>query len=157
METIGARYFNRGYLKAGNKLDRIELSLRDVQGYWSHTLSTAGGTPVAQSNLSGNETIKGRSPKASVAAYKVCWHTSCNEGDVLNDFEVAIDGKVDILPVSLGGEGAGSEYLSSRSAVGSFHAVRSRITVVFSASIHGLGLSTVSNVALGCLRSPLVQ
>ena len=81
-KLIGARYFNKGYtayLKTLNSLlspvhNSTLFSTRDHEGDGTHTLSTAGGNFVPGANVfgNGNGTAKGGSPKARLAAYKVC-------------------------------------------------------------------------------------
>ncbi|MBA0625493.1 hypothetical protein Godav_010683, partial [Gossypium davidsonii] len=135
-KLIGAKYFNRGY-KAylGEKLNATFKTVRDHEGHGSHTLSTAGGNFVDGASVFGygNGTAKGGSPKARVAAYKVCWPpvngNQCFDADIMAAFDAAISDGVDVLSVSLGGEPA--EFFEDGIAIGSFHAVKKGISVVF--------------------------
>lgn len=114
-------------------------------------MSTAGGNFVQGASVFGygNGTAKGGSPKARVAAYRVCWPpimgNECFDSDILAAFDMAIDDGVDVLSVSLGGD-AGA-YVNDSVAIGSFHAVKHGIVVVTSAGNSGPGPGTVSNVA----------
>ncbi|KAF3321460.1 Subtilisin-like protease SBT5.3 [Carex littledalei] len=72
-KLIGARYFNKGYeAYEGAPLNISFQTPRDTDGHGTHTLSTAGGTFVANASFFGygNGTAKGGSPHARVAAYK---------------------------------------------------------------------------------------
>lgn len=127
-------------------------SARDYEGHGSHTLSTAGGNFVHDASVLGvfNGTAKGGSPKARVAAYKVCWPSinelgGCFDADILHAFEAAIQDGVDVLSLSLGG--TASPYFDDGIAIGAFHAVRNGIVVVCSAGNHGPQPGSVSNVA----------
>ncbi|XP_060188842.1 subtilisin-like protease SBT5.3 isoform X2 [Lycium barbarum] len=150
-KLIGARYFNKGYATLAGSLNSTSNTPRDTDGHGSHTLSTAGGSFVKGSSVFGygNGTAKGGSPKARVAAYKVCWTpimgNECFDADVLAAFDMAIHDGVDVLSVSLGGEAAA--YANDSVAIGSFHAVKHGIVVVTSAGNSGPGAGTVSNVA----------
>ncbi|KAI4357279.1 hypothetical protein L6164_001239 [Bauhinia variegata] len=100
---------------------------RDVDGHGSHTLSTAGGSFVPGVSIFGNGfgTAKGGSPKARVAAYKVCWpdisetmRGGCFDADVLAGFEAAISDNVDlprgiVVVNSAGNEGPRPETVAS--------------------------------------------
>lgn len=124
---------------------------RDTEGHGSHTLSTAGGNFVPGASVFGlgNGTAKGGSPRARVAAYKVCWPpvggNECFDADILAGFEAAIHDGVDVLSVSLGGDP--SPFFNDSVAIGSFHAVKHGIVVVCSAGNSGPSDGTVSNVA----------
>ncbi|CAN6448204.1 unnamed protein product [Victoria cruziana] len=152
-KLIGARYYNKGYVAAvgtaGSPDDHI--SPRDERGHGTHTLSTASGSPVRDASLFGlaKGTAKGGSPRARVAAYKVCWaHTasgSCFFADLLAAFDDAIGDGVDVITISIGGEL--EDYFSDASAIGSFHAISQGIPVTISAGNGGPGLGSVTNVA----------
>jgi len=145
-KLIGARYFYKGFLANPGRAKNVSLhSARDSEGHGSHTLSTAGGNFVANASVFGygNGTASGGSPKARVAAYKVCWD-GCYDADILAGFEAAISDGVDVLSVSLGG--SPEEYSEGSISIGSFHAVANNIIVVASGGNSGPGPSTVSNL-----------
>ncbi|XP_078432051.1 subtilisin-like protease SBT5.3 [Wolffia australiana] len=150
-KLIGARYFNKGFVAAVGALPASKNSPRDTTGHGTHTLSTAGGNFVAGVNVfgQGNGTAKGGSPRARVAAYKVCWEsasgTGCYDADILAAFDAAIRDGVDVISGSLGGSPA--EYSFDPIAIGSFLAVKKGITVVLSAGNQGPKPGSVSNVA----------
>ncbi|XP_058197603.1 subtilisin-like protease SBT5.4 [Rhododendron vialii] len=151
-KLIGAKYFLEGYIKGGGTAQPEMHSARDYEGHGSHTLSTAGGNFVHDASVLGvfNGTAKGGSPKARVAAYKVCWPSinllgGCFDADILNAFEAAIQDGVDVLSLSLGG--TASPYFNDGIAIGAFHAVRNGIVVVCSAGNDGPNPGSVSNVA----------
>ncbi|KAL5802079.1 hypothetical protein ACOSQ4_030384 [Xanthoceras sorbifolium] len=156
-KLIGSRYFSKGYVEyarshSTNFTFGYNVSTaRDLNGHGSHTLSTAGGSFVAKASVFGNGKgiAKGGSPKARVAAYKVCWSPidgqECFEADILAGFEAAISDGVDVLSVSLGGSPI--EFFSDGIAIGSFHAVKHGIVVVASAGNSGPTPESVSNVA----------
>ncbi|KAG0458851.1 hypothetical protein HPP92_021979 [Vanilla planifolia] len=125
---------------------------RDTDGHGTHTLSTAGGSPVHGANVLGfgNGTAKGGSPRARVAAYKVFWPYKdyglfCFGADILAAFDAAIYDGVDVLSVSLGGYS--TNYFDDGIAIGAFHAILNGISVVASAGNSGPDLGTVENVA----------
>lgn len=144
-KLVGVRFFSQGS-------DALFSSARDTDGHGSHTLSTAGGNFVDGVNVfgNGNGTAKGGSPKAHVAAYKVCWPimntVSCYFADILAGFEAAISDGVDVISVSLGGRQP-EELFSDPISIGSFHAVSNGIVVVSSAGNRGPYPGTISNVA----------
>ncbi|CAN6574056.1 unnamed protein product [Malus baccata var. baccata] len=150
-KLIGARYFNKGYAAATGPLNSSFNSPRDDDGHGSHTLSTAGGNFVTGASVFGfgNGTAKGGSPKARVAAYKVCWPpvdgTKCFHADILAAFDAAIDDGVDVLSVSLGGDP--TTFFSDSISIGAFHAVKHGIVVVCSAGNSGPAEGTVSNIS----------
>ncbi|CAB4305029.1 unnamed protein product [Prunus armeniaca] len=150
-KLIGARYYNKGYAAAAGTLNSSFDSPRDNEGHGSHTLSTAGGNFVTGASVFGfgNGTAKGGSPKARVAAYKVCWPpvngNECFDADILAAFDIAIHDGVDVLSVSLGGDP--SAFFNDSVAIGAFHAVKHGIVVVCSAGNSGPAEGTVSNVA----------
>ncbi|KAD0494643.1 hypothetical protein E3N88_44184 [Mikania micrantha] len=151
-KLIGAKYYNKGYQASYMKMDPSMKNARDHEGHGSHTLSTAGGNFVPGVSVNGVwlGTAKGGSPRARVAAYKVCWPPTllggeCDDADIVKGFESAIHDGVDVLSVSLGGLPA--DYMDDGLAIASFHAVKKGITVVFSAGNDGPYPGTVTNVA----------
>ncbi|KAJ0082581.1 hypothetical protein Patl1_09640 [Pistacia atlantica] len=150
-KLIGARYFNKGYDAFAGKSAHYNVSARDYAGHGSHTLSTAGGNFVPGASVFGfgNGTAKGGSPRARVAAYKVCWPpvngSECFDADILKGFDHAIHDGVDVISVSLGG--AASDYFYDGISIGSFHAIKNGITVVCSGGNSGPYLGTVSNLS----------
>ncbi|KAG0500104.1 hypothetical protein HPP92_000176 [Vanilla planifolia] len=124
-----------------------------MAGHGTHTLSTAGGSPVTGASVLGygKGTAKGGSPRARVAAYKVCWPAvdgsggGCFDADILAAFEAAIKDGVDVLSVSLGGETF--DYMGDGIAIGAFHAISHGISVVTSAGNDGPSPGSVTNVA----------
>ncbi|KAJ1398073.1 Peptidase S8/S53 domain [Sesbania bispinosa] len=151
-KLIGARYFYKGFKAAVEKeLNTSFNSARDTEGHGSHTLSIAGGNFVSGVSVfgHGNGTASGGSPKARVAAYKVCWPDSsgggCSDADVLAAFDAAIADGVDVISVSLGSDEP-SEFFESGISIGSFHAVANGIIVVSSAGNSGPSPETVANL-----------
>ncbi|KAI5417289.1 hypothetical protein KIW84_042048 [Lathyrus oleraceus] len=146
-KLIGARYFKKGFLAETNGAPNATVdSARDTQGHGTHTLSTAGGNFVAGVNVLGygNGTASGGSPKARVAAYKVCWE-GCYDADILAGFEAAISDGVDVLSVSLGGH-LPPEFSTNVISIGSFHAIANNIIVVASGGNSGPEPFSVVNV-----------
>nr|XP_009396094.1 PREDICTED: subtilisin-like protease SBT5.3 [Musa acuminata subsp. malaccensis] len=150
-KLIGARYFNKAYEVMVGPLNATFRSPRDYDGHGTHTLSTAAGGAVPGANIFGygNGTAKGGSPRARVAAYKVCWPpvngSECFDADIVAAFDAAIEDGVDVISVSLGGDPV--DYFRDGLAIGSFHAVRKGITVACSAGNSGPQLATVSNLS----------
>ncbi|XP_022927103.1 subtilisin-like protease SBT5.4 [Cucurbita moschata] len=156
-KLIGAKYFNQGliaYLKSHNLTDELPLivnSTRDYVGHGTHTLSTAGGSYVSGVSVfgSGIGTAKGGSPKARVAAYKVCWPFrnggGCYDADIFDGFDQAIHDGVDVLSLSIGSPP--DEYYDDTIAIASFHALKKGIPVVCSAGNSGPSMATATNIA----------
>ncbi|KAF3321451.1 Subtilisin-like protease SBT5.3 [Carex littledalei] len=148
-KLIGARYFSKGSEAVYGPLN-VTYTPRDKSGHGTHTLSTAGGTFVANASFfgHGSGTAKGGSPYARVATYKVCWleaGRSCNDADIIAAFDAAISDGVHVVSVSLGGPPG--DYFEDGIAIGSFHAVKNGIKVVCSAGNSGPTAGTVSNLA----------
>jgi subtilisin family serine protease len=97
----------------------------------------------------GGGTARGGSPRARVAAYRVCFRpingSECFDADVLAGFEAAIADGVHVISASVGGDA--TDYLEDAVAIGSLHAVKAGVTVVCSASNSGPDPGTVTNVA----------
>lgn len=154
-KLIGARYFNKGYLAAlsiTNSTNSTEVdSPRDYDGHGTHTLSTAGGSFVQGASVFGfgKGVAKGGSPRARVAAYKVCWPpingSECFDADILAAFDAAIADGVHVISASLGGNP--SPYFNDSLSIGSFHATQKSIIVVCSAGNSGPADGTVVNVS----------
>ena len=152
---IGARFFNKAYEATISKLLPSQHTARDFEGHGTHTLSTAGGNFVAGASVfgNGNGTAKGGSPRARVAAYKVCWSTtdesSCHGADVLSAIDHAISDGVDVISVSAGGttELSPGEIFTDEVSIGAFHALGKKIVVVASAGNEGPTPGSVVNVA----------
>ncbi|CAN1747667.1 Subtilisin-like protease SBT3.15 [Linum perenne] len=149
-KLIGARYFNKGILEVGGAAAAVDFpsdlySTRDFSGHGTYTLSIAAGNFVPGANFSGAApgVAKGGSPRARVASYKTCY---CYDSDILSAFEAAISDGVDVLSVSLGGQGK-IELFEDALAIGAFHAVMAGIPFVAAAGNDGPGLGTVVNVA----------
>jgi hypothetical protein len=150
--VIGARYFNQGFSAGtGVHLNESYNTARDQDGHGTHTLSTAGGNCGAGASVfgNGNGTAKGGSPKARVAAYKVCWSvsntSSCFDADLMAAFEAAITDGVDVLSVSVGG--GPTEFFNDGMSIGAFHAVKHGIVVVCSAGNDGPTPGSATNLA----------
>ncbi|KAL3753123.1 hypothetical protein ACJRO7_000509 [Eucalyptus globulus] len=150
-KLIGARYFNQGYAVASGPLNASFDTPRDNEGHGSHTLSTAGGNFVAGASVfsHGPGTAKGGSPKARVAAYKVCWppvdDNGCFDADIVAGFDAAIHDGVDVISVSVGSPASPLFY--DGISIGSFHAVTNGIVVVCSAGNAQPGYETVTNIS----------
>ncbi|KAM0051819.1 putative tripeptidyl-peptidase II [Helianthus debilis subsp. tardiflorus] len=152
-KLIGAKYYNKGYQASNGMLMKHSMNTaRDHEGHGSHTLSTAGGNLVPGVSINGirTGTAKGGSPRARVAAYKVCWPPgllggTCDDADIIKGFESAIHDGVDVISVSLGGPPG--DYMNDGLAIASFHAVKKGVTVVFSAGNDGPIPGSVTNVA----------
>ncbi|KAL2317001.1 hypothetical protein Fmac_030877 [Flemingia macrophylla] len=153
-KLIGARVFLKNYEAEVEAVDGKHRSARDFVGHGSHTLSTAGGNFVRGAHVegNGNGTAKGGSPRARLAAYKVCWHKfdtgGCQDADILQAFDHAIHDGVDIISFSVGRPQPYSEALfTDGTSIGSFHAVSNNILVVCSAGNDGPAPLSVTNVA----------
>ncbi|XP_062079029.1 subtilisin-like protease SBT5.4 isoform X2 [Humulus lupulus] len=160
-KLIGAKYFNKGFIAHLKALNASSIppsirnlnkfTSRDTQGHGTHTLSTAGGSFIPGANIlgNGNGTAKGGSPKARVAAYKICWPPlngdACFDADVLAAFDAAISDGVDVISASFGGPP--NEFFNDTTSIGSFHATMNNIAVVASAGNDGPDPQTVSNVS----------
>nr|XP_017224715.1 PREDICTED: subtilisin-like protease SBT5.4 isoform X2 [Daucus carota subsp. sativus] len=150
-KLIGAKYYNKAYKRYTGRFNASLNTARDYEGHGTHTLSTAGGNFVSGANVSGhgNGIAKGGSPRARVAAYKVCWPpvngSECYDSDIMKGIDTAIHDGVDVLSVSLGGKP--SDYFSDGIAIGAFHAVKKGMVVVCSAGNDGPAYRTVSNLA----------
>ncbi|RDX61014.1 Subtilisin-like protease, partial [Mucuna pruriens] len=154
-KLIGARFFSKAYEAYNGELDQSRKTARDFEGHGTHTLSTAGGNFVEGASVFGvgNGTAKGGSPRARVAAYKVCWSptdpASCYGADVLAAIDEAISDGVDVISLSAGGSYVVTpeELFTDEVSIGAFHAIARNILLVASAGNDGPTPETVVNVA----------
>ncbi|XP_061353263.1 subtilisin-like protease SBT5.4 isoform X2 [Gastrolobium bilobum] len=151
-KLIGARFFSKGYESKFGKLNTSLYTTRDVLNHGTATLSIAGGNLVQGASVFGfgNGTAKGGSPRAHVAAYKVCWlgtiQIECTDADIIEAFEAAISDGVDVISCSLG-HPTPKEFFEDGVSIGAFHAVANGIIVVASGGNKGPEPGTVTNVA----------
>ncbi|WVZ06704.1 hypothetical protein V8G54_020050 [Vigna mungo] len=154
-KLIGARFFNKAFQAYNGPLVAPLQTARDLMGHGTHTLSTAGGNfvPRARVFAVGNGTAKGGSPRARVAAYKVCWDladpSGCYGADMLSAIDQAIDDGVDLINLSIGGfhDVSPEGILTDEVSIGAFHAISRNILLVASAGNDGPVPGSVVNVA----------
>ncbi|KAL1360684.1 subtilisin-like protease Glyma18g48580 [Arachis hypogaea] len=154
-KLIGARFFIGTFEAYYGKLDEKLKTARDFVGHGTHTLSTAGGNFVEGASVFavGNGTAKGGSPRARVAAYKVCWSlqdaSDCFGGDILSAIDQAINDGVDIISISIGDQYLvhPEDIFTDEISIGSFHAISNNILFVASGGNDGPTPRTVANVA----------
>lgn len=148
-KLIGARFFCKGYEAILGPIDESteSKSPRDDDGHGTHTATTAAGSATTSANLFGyaSGTARGMAPHARIAAYKACWLGGCFTSDILAAMEKAIDERVDILSMSIGG--SISEYYRDTVAVGAFTAMKKGILVSCSAGNAGPDSGSLSNLA----------
>ncbi|XP_058737534.1 subtilisin-like protease Glyma18g48580 [Vicia villosa] len=154
-KLIGARFFSKAYEAYYGKLRPSLLTARDFVGHGTHTLSTAGGNfvPGASIFAIGNGTVKGGSPRARVATYKVCWSLTdaadCLGADVLAAIDQAISDGVDIISLSAAGQYLVNpeDIFTDEVSIGAFHALSRNVLLVASAGNDGPTPGSVVNVA----------
>lgn len=145
---------SNGFEAKYGKLNASLYTARDDLGHGTPTLSIAGGSFVPGASVLGfgNGTAKGGSPRARVAAYKVCWLSNsiiepdCTDADVMAAFEAAISDGVDVISFSLG-KTIPPEFFEDGFSIGAFHAIANGLMVVAGAGNGGPGSGTVTNVA----------
>jgi len=154
-KLIGARFFNKAFEVYNGELVPSMQTARDFMGHGTHTLSTAGGNFVGGASVFavGNGTVKGGSPRARVAAYKVCWSLTdpagCYGADVLAAIDQAIDDGVDVINLSAGGSYVATPegIFTDEVSIGAFHAISRNVLLVASAGNDGPTPGSVVNVA----------
>ncbi|CAM8990765.1 unnamed protein product [Rhodiola kirilowii] len=156
-KVIGARFFAKGHEAAGpggfgGINGTIEfMSPRDSDGHGTHTASTAAGRHSFHASMSGYAPgiAKGVAPKARIAAYKVCWHTSgCFDSDILAAFDKAVTDGVDVISISIGGgDSVSAPYYLDPIAIGAYGAAAHGVFVSSSAGNDGPGGMSVTNIA----------
>jgi subtilisin family serine protease len=151
-KLIGARFFIRGHRVANSpeespNMPREYISARDSTGHGTHTASTVGGSSVSMANVLGNGAgvARGMAPGAHIAVYKVCWFNGCYSSDILAAIDVAIQDKVDVLSLSLGGFPI--PLYDDTIAIGPFRAMERGISVICAAGNNGPIESSVANTA----------
>lgn len=148
-KIVGARMFYRGYEAASGRINEQEeyKSPRDQDGHGTHTAATVAGTSVHGANLLGYAygTARGMSPRARIAAYKVCWIGGCFSSDILSAVDRAVADGVDVLSISLGG-GVSSYHRDSLS-IAAFGAMERGVFVSCSAGNGGPDPVSLTNVS----------
>ncbi|KAH0905546.1 hypothetical protein HID58_037373, partial [Brassica napus] len=149
---VQTTYSYKGHRVANSPLDspnmpREYISARDSTGHGTHTASTAGGSSVSMASVLGNGAgvASGMAPGAHVAVYKVCWFNGCYSSDILAAIDVAIQDKVDVLSLSLGGFPI--PLYDDTIAIGTFRATEHGISVVCAGGNNGPLASSVANTA----------
>nr|ACN85198.1 subtilisin-like protease precursor [Oryza glaberrima] len=153
-KLIGARYFNNGYAKViGVPLNDTHKTPRDGNGHGTLHVGHRRRfwlCAAPRRSASSAASARGGSPRARVAAYRVCYppfngSDACYDSDILAAFEAAIADGVHVISASVGADP--NDYLEDAIAIGALHAVKAGITVVCSASNFGPDPGTVTNVA----------
>lgn len=141
-KIIGARYYNN----LNKYYEKDIKSPRDSEGHGTHTASTAAGRKVVGASYYGlaEGLLRGGSPNARIAVYKVCWELGCPLVDILAAFDDAIADGVDIISVSLG-VSFPVPYFKDSIAIGSFHAMKHGVLTSNSAGNNGPLRGWVSN------------
>lgn len=133
-KIIGARWYNNDL--NSKDLQGEYLSARDSNGHGTHTASTAAGVLVKNVSVHGLAAgaARGGAPRARLAIYKACWGSngSCSDAAVLKAIDDAIHDGVDVLSLSLGGNGYPEGSLKG-------------ITLVFAGGNDGPSMQTIDN------------
>ncbi|XP_039121920.1 subtilisin-like protease SBT3.3 [Dioscorea cayenensis subsp. rotundata] len=137
-KIIGARWYNNDL--NSKDLQGEYLSARDSNGHGTHTASTAAGVLVKNVSVHGLAAgaARGGAPRARLAIYKACWGSngSCSDAAVLKAIDDAIHDGVDVLSLSIGGNG----YPEA-----SLNAVAKGVSLVFAGGNDGPVTHTVEN------------
>ncbi|GLJ22466.1 hypothetical protein SUGI_0423040 [Cryptomeria japonica] len=153
-KLIGARYFNRGFVAQGHKLNEKDFnSTRDFYGHGTFIASVVGAQAFAGANVFGLGTgvAKGVAPHVRLAIYKVIWHDTTSSIEIITDLDIiramdqALADGVDIISISLGV--ASSDYKQNPVAISALKAAQDGVLVVAAASNDGPNPGTVKNDA----------
>ncbi|XP_065029197.1 subtilisin-like protease 4 [Musa acuminata AAA Group] len=119
----------------------------DADGHGTHTASTAAGNFLNNASYYGlaGGTAAGIAPHAHLAIYKVCITGRCQLSDVLAGIDAAVGDGVDVISISIGGDGTPLDY--DLLAIGAFGAVKKGIFVSCAGGNSGPGERTVANEA----------
>ncbi|XP_047182022.1 cucumisin, partial [Vigna umbellata] len=145
-KIIGAKYF---HMEGSYEKDEL-ISPRDSDGHGTHCASTAAGNSVEFASFFGlaSGTARGGVPSARIAVYKPCWSSGCDDADILQAFDEAIEDGVDIISISLGPRIVEhNDYFNDIYAIGSFHAMKKGILTSTSAGNTGPEFYTISKNA----------
>ncbi|CAN1332752.1 Subtilisin-like protease 4 [Linum perenne] len=142
-KLIGAKSFILAAKKKGAASSPI-----DEDGHGTHTSSTAAGNFVKNADVLGNAkgTAAGMAPHAHLAMYKVCSLEGCAGSDILAALDAAVDDGVDVISISLGGNGSPPLFRDATS-IGTYAAMQKGIFVSCAAGNSGPSENTLSNEA----------
>ncbi|GLJ22463.1 hypothetical protein SUGI_0422970 [Cryptomeria japonica] len=157
-KLIGSRYFNKGFLALGKKVDLKKdfNSARDAFRHGTFSASIIAGQGIPNANFSGLGfgLAKGMAPYARLAMYKVAWYDSSStnnifisESDIVGAMEQAIVDGVDIISISLSSRPLTTNYTKEPVIFTSLEAVQNGVLVVGAASNTGPKIGTVQNEA----------
>ena len=113
----------------------------------THTSSTIAGITMLGVSLYGlaNGIAQGEVPLARIAMYKVCWPEGFSDVDLLARMDEAINDRVDLISISIGGDG--TSYFDNPIGIGAFHAMMKGIWTTCSGGNDSPYANTVENAA----------
>ncbi|KAJ4830475.1 hypothetical protein Tsubulata_003408 [Turnera subulata] len=142
-KIIGARFYRSSGVFGSSDV----RSPRDTNGHGTHVASIVAGGLVRDASFYGlaDGTARGGVPSARIAAYKVCWSSSCASSDILAAFDDAVADGVDIISVSIASTAL--NYFGDSISIGSFGAMRNGILTSTSAGNTGPNARTIRKFA----------